>query len=52
MIEKKLVIFAGSQEIQDSRMSDRLSSELESFLDMNRAKISEVLFGGGNYGVM
>ncbi|MCB9806587.1 hypothetical protein H6768_01580 [Candidatus Peribacteria bacterium] len=52
MTGKKLVIFAGSQDIQDAAISESLYSELGDFLSKNRDRITEVLFGGGKYGVM
>ncbi len=52
MNKKNIVIFAGSQNINDSEINEQIASQLEAFLEANKIAINKVLFWGGSYGVM
>lgn len=47
-----LVIFAGSQEILDKKISTELNVQLQSFLEINQNNITRILFWWQNHGVM
>lgn len=47
-----LVVFAGSQEIQDKILRSELENTLNVFLDSNKEKIDHIFFGGQIHWVM
>ncbi len=51
-MKKNVVVFCGSQEIQDLDTANELKFQFNEFLHQNKDKINTVLFGGQNHGVM
>nr|MDD3720007.1 hypothetical protein [Candidatus Gracilibacteria bacterium] len=49
---KNIVVFCGSQEINNTELKNEVIKQFEGFLKANKDKINSILYGGGTTGVM
>lgn len=52
MSKKNLVVFAGSQEIENEEAREELHNQFKIFLETNKDKIAKILFWWQDHGVM